>query len=31
MIKLAKKHNADIIHPGYGFLAENPMFAKKVD
>lgn len=24
IIKIAKEHNVDAIHPGYGFLAENP-------
>jgi len=28
IIKLAKKIKAEAIHPGYGFLAENPEFAK---
>ena len=28
IIGIAKKANADAIHPGYGFLAENPKFAK---
>lgn len=28
IISLAKKIKADAIHPGYGFLAENPEFAK---
>ena len=28
IIKLAKKAEADAIHPGYGFLAENPDFVK---
>ena len=28
IIKIAKKTNADAIHPGYGFLAENARFAK---
>ncbi len=28
MIKAAKKARVDAIHPGYGFLAENPGFAK---
>ncbi len=27
MIALAKKHDIDAIHPGYGFLSENPDFA----
>jgi acetyl-CoA carboxylase biotin carboxylase subunit len=28
IIKIAQKVNADGIHPGYGFLAENPDFAQ---
>ncbi len=28
IIKVAKDHDVDAIHPGYGFLAENPNFAK---
>ncbi|MEM0492749.1 MAG: acetyl-CoA carboxylase biotin carboxylase subunit [Candidatus Thermoplasmatota archaeon] len=28
IIDIAKKTNAEAIHPGYGFLAENPDFAK---
>jgi len=28
IIKAAKDHGVDAIHPGYGFLAENPDFAK---
>lgn len=27
IIKIAKKHHVDAIHPGYGFLSENPDFA----
>jgi len=29
IIKLAKKKAVDAIHPGYGFLSENPTFARK--
>ncbi len=28
IINIAKEHNAEAIHPGYGFLAENPDFAE---
>ncbi|MDA8792564.1 ATP-grasp domain-containing protein [Bacteriovoracaceae bacterium] len=30
IIELAQKSKADAIHPGYGFLSENPSFADKV-
>ena len=29
VIRIAKESDADSIHPGYGFLAENPEFAKR--
>lgn len=29
IIEAAKKHKADAIHPGYGFLAENSHFARR--
>lgn len=29
IISLAKKKGVDAIHPGYGFLSENPEFARK--
>jgi acetyl-CoA carboxylase biotin carboxylase subunit len=29
IIEVAKKSNSDAIHPGYGFLSENAVFAKK--
>lgn len=28
IIGVAKSHRVDMIHPGYGFLAENPVFAR---
>ncbi len=28
IIRIAKKYDVDAIHPGYGFLSENPAFAK---
>ena len=30
IIEIAKKASVDAIHPGYGFLAENPLFADAV-
>ena len=30
LIDIAKSSNADLLHPGYGFLAENASFAQKV-
>src|SRR5574339_38559 len=30
IISAAKRVKADAIHPGYGFLSENPEFAEKV-
>ena len=29
IIEIAKRHGADAIHPGYGFLSENPDFADR--
>ena len=31
IIEIALKSNTQAIHPGYGFLAENPLFAQKVN
>src|SRR5580704_3618393 len=28
IIAIAKEHEVDAIHPGYGFLSENPAFAR---
>lgn len=31
IIDVAKKHNVDAIHPGYGFLSENSEFARRCE
>ena len=31
IISLAKKKEVDAIHPGYGFLSENPEFARRCE
>ena len=31
IIRVAKQNNVDAIHPGYGFLSENAMFAQKCE
>ncbi len=31
IIEAAEKAGADAIHPGYGFLSENPVFAERVE
>lgn len=31
IIKIAKAHGVQMIHPGYGFLSENAEFARKVE
>ncbi|CAK7891477.1 pyruvate carboxylase 2 [[Candida] anglica] len=31
IINIAKTHNVNMIHPGYGFLSENSEFARKVE
>ncbi|KAK6463616.1 pyruvate carboxylase [Scheffersomyces coipomensis] len=31
IISIAKHHNVNMIHPGYGFLSENSEFARKVE
>ncbi len=31
IISITKKYNIDAIHPGYGFLSENPYFAQRCE
>ncbi|KNB42865.1 biotin carboxylase [Blastocystis sp. subtype 4] len=31
MIRIAKEHNADALHPGYGFLSESPVFSRECE
>jgi len=31
MIQIAKRHDVDAIHPGYGFLSENAEFARRCE
>ena len=31
ILEVAKSKNVDAIHPGYGFLSENPVFARKLE
>ena len=31
LLEVAKRHDVDAIHPGYGFLAENTEFAKRCE
>jgi pyruvate carboxylase len=31
IIQIAKERNVSVIHPGYGFLSENAVFARKVE
>lgn len=31
ILKIAKDHNVDAIHPGYGFLAENPVLVEECE
>ncbi len=31
IIAIAKEHKVDAIHPGYGFLSENPQFAEALE
>ncbi|WP_286884046.1 biotin carboxylase N-terminal domain-containing protein, partial [Aneurinibacillus sp. UBA3580] len=31
IIEVAKRHDVDAIHPGYGFLSENEQFARRCE
>ena len=31
IVKIAKEHKVNMVHPGYGFLSENADFARKVE
>lgn len=31
IVRIAKENKVDLIHPGYGFLSENPEFARRVE
>ncbi|TWU61921.1 MULTISPECIES: pyruvate carboxylase [Crateriforma] len=31
IVELCKEHDVDAVHPGYGFLSENPEFAKALE
>jgi pyruvate carboxylase len=31
IVRIAKAHDVNLIHPGYGFLSENAEFARKVE